>query len=82
MTETQNLSNADAGQTIEKKAAKPAPWLKLVLEIGPLVLFFFANSRPKLFEPLVSRVLPANLLAGENALLDTKTVACSRNFFT
>jgi intracellular septation protein len=77
MTEAQNFSNADARQTAEKKAvkpaAKPSPWLKLVLEVGPLVLFFFANSRPKLFEPLVSRVLPANLLAGENAGLFTAT---------
>ena len=33
--------------------AKPQlnPWLKLVLEIGPLALFFFANARFGLFTP-------------------------------
>ena len=34
------------------------PWLKPVLEIGPLALFVFANAKPKLFEPLAARVLP------------------------
>ncbi len=50
-----------------------APWLKFVLELGPLLLFFFANSRPKLFAPLVHPVLPDALLAGENAGLFTAT---------
>ena len=31
------------------------PLLKLALEIGPLILFFFANSRPALFMPLSAR---------------------------
>jgi intracellular septation protein len=35
------------------------PFLKLVLEMGPLVLFFFANSRPALFIPFVGPLLPA-----------------------
>src|SRR6478609_270866 len=40
-------------------AKKPLnPFLKLVLEMGPLVLFFFANSRPALFMPLVGPLLP------------------------
>jgi intracellular septation protein len=43
--------------TDEKK--KLNPLLKLVLEIGPLILFFFANSRPALFMPLVGPLLPA-----------------------
>ena len=34
------------------------PFLKLALEMGPLLLFFFANSRPQLFIPLVGPVLP------------------------
>ncbi|MGC1108467.1 MAG: septation protein IspZ, partial [Methylovirgula sp.] len=54
-------------------AAAPAPWLKLTLEIGPLILFFFANARPKLFAPFAARVLPADLLAGPNAGLFTAT---------
>lgn len=64
-------SSEPASQTLDKKTAKP--WLKPVLEIGPLLLFFFANARPKLFEPFVSLVLPAPLLAGENAGLFTAT---------
>jgi intracellular septation protein len=50
-----------------------SPVLKLVLEIGPLMLFFFANARPKLFAPLVGWALPAHLLAGPNAGLFTAT---------
>ena len=34
------------------------PFLKLALEMGPLLLFFFANSRPQLFIPLVGPLLP------------------------
>ena len=59
-------------------AAKPghalAPGLKLVLEMGPLALFFFANARPKLFEPLVAPFAPAALLTGDNAGLFTATL--------
>src|SRR6185295_12214146 len=40
----------------EKKQLNPA--LKLALEMGPLILFFFANSRPQLFIPLVGPLLP------------------------
>ena len=50
------------------------PWLKLALEMGPLALFFFANARPKLFEPLVSAFLTASILTGENAGLFTATL--------
>ena len=42
------------------------PFLKLVLEVGPLVLFFFANSRPALFMPLVGPLLP-QAASGEKA---------------
>jgi intracellular septation protein len=41
------------------------PALKLVLDLGPLVLFFLANSRPALFLPLVSPILPADIATGE-----------------
>jgi intracellular septation protein len=63
-------------ETTEKPAAtKPTtpPWLKMTLEIGPLILFFFANSRPKLFAPFAHLVLPPQLLVGENAGLFTAT---------
>jgi intracellular septation protein len=41
--------------------------LKLALELGPLLLFFFANSKPQLFHPLVAPFLPAELAGGEKA---------------
>jgi intracellular septation protein len=47
--------------------AKPRelnPVLKMVLDLGPLLLFFVANSRPGLFLPLVSAILPPEA-AGE-----------------
>jgi intracellular septation protein len=34
------------------------PLLKLALEMGPLILFFVANSRPALFMPFVAPLLP------------------------
>jgi intracellular septation protein len=45
-------------------AAPQNPLLKLVLEMGPLVVFFLANSRPELFRPLLRAVLPPALLEG------------------
>ena len=43
------------------------------VEFGPLALFFDANARPRLFEPLLARVLSPELLAGPNAALFTAT---------
>src|SRR2546421_4231970 len=45
------------------KAKKPQlnPVLRLVLDLGPLLLFFLATSRPALFLPLVSPILPADI---------------------
>jgi intracellular septation protein len=34
------------------------PFLKLALEMGPLILFFVANSRPALFTPFIGPLLP------------------------
>jgi intracellular septation protein len=42
------------------------PFLKLALEMGPLVLFFLANSKPQLFLPLVAPLLPAAIVNGEH----------------
>ncbi len=53
---------------------KPNPWVKFLLEMGPLLLFFFANSKPKLFEPLVAPFLPETILNGPSAGLFTATV--------
>jgi len=49
--------------------AKPqlSPGLKLLLDLGPLLLFFFANSRPELFAPLLRPFLSPALLTGEHA---------------
>jgi intracellular septation protein len=49
--------------------AKPqlSPGLKLALDLGPLLLFFFANSRPALFAPLLAPFLPPELLSGDHA---------------
>ena len=51
----------------DPNTAKPQlnPTLKLVLDLGPLVLFFLANSRPALFLPFVSPFLPADIASGE-----------------
>lgn len=61
------------GSGAANPAAKPPSWLKLGIEMGPLVLFFVANARPRLFEPLVAPFLPKPLLNGENAGLFTAT---------
>jgi len=53
---------------------KQKPWIKFLLEMGPLLLFFFANARPKIFEPLVGHVLPETILNGSSAGLFTATV--------
>jgi intracellular septation protein len=44
-----------------------SPGLKLALDLGPLVLFFFANAKPALFAPLLSPLLPAETLNGPHA---------------
>jgi intracellular septation protein len=49
--------------TTQKPQLNPA--LKLLLDLGPLVLFFLANSRPALFLPLVSPILPPDIASGE-----------------
>src|SRR5262245_15175701 len=50
-----------------------SPGLKLALDLGPLLLFFFAYLRPALFAPLLTPVLPAELLAGPHAGIFTAT---------
>jgi intracellular septation protein len=43
------------------------PLLKLALDLGPLLLFFFANGKPALFEPFVAPLIPAAVATGERA---------------
>ena len=52
---------------MNEKKPQLNPMLKIVLDLGPLVLFFVANSRPALFLPLVAPILPADLATGERA---------------
>lgn len=49
--------------------AKPqlSPGLRLLLDLGPLLVFFVANTRPALFTPLLAPLLPDALLTGERA---------------
>jgi len=58
----------------DARRAPVSPGLKLALDLGPLILFFVANARPKLFEPLVAPFVPTTLLSGENAGLFTATL--------
>ncbi len=51
------------------------PFLKLVLELGPLGVFFLANARPQLFAPLLGAVLPPDILTGQRAGIFAATVA-------
>jgi intracellular septation protein len=50
-------------------AAKPPEnaLLKLVLEMGPLLAFFFANSKPDWFRPLLAPLLPPALVTGSQS---------------
>ena len=43
------------------------PLLKLALDLGPLLLFFFANSKPALFEPWFAAIIPEAVAHGERA---------------
>ena len=47
--------------------AQPNPLLKLALDLGPLLLFFFANSKPALFEPWLRPIIPVAVATGERA---------------
>ncbi len=46
---------------------QPSPLVKIALDIGPLILFFFANARPALFEPLLRPIIPAAVATGDRA---------------
>jgi intracellular septation protein len=53
-------SRAMTAEKMPAKSERPQlnPWLKLALEMGPLILFFFANARPALFTPFIGPLLP------------------------
>jgi intracellular septation protein len=50
------------------------PWVKFTLELGPLALFFAANSKPALFRWLVNGVLPASLPPDKLGMLTSTAV--------
>ena len=50
------------------------PLLKLVLEMGPLVLFFLANSRPALFHGWSAPFLPEGIMPEKTAVLTSTGV--------
>ena len=50
------------------------PWVKFILELGPLALFFAANSKPGLFRWLVSGVLPQSLPPDKVGMLTSTAV--------
>jgi intracellular septation protein len=54
-------------QKTSSKKPQLHPGLKLVLDIGPLLLFFVANARPALFLPAIGPLLPASITSGERA---------------
>ncbi len=54
--------------------AAPNPIVKLLLELGPLALFFLANSRPSLFRWLVGPILPAGLPEDKAGMLTSTAV--------
>jgi intracellular septation protein len=60
--------------TPENGRKKVNPLLKLVLEMGPLVLFFLANSKPALFRWLVGGFFPESLPAEKVTMLTSTGV--------
>lgn len=61
-----------AAGTSERKALSPI--VKLLLELGPLALFFVANSRPALFHGLVGGLLPADFPSDKAGMLTATAV--------
>ena len=49
--------------------------LKLALEMGPLLVFFLANSKPDLFRPIFRSLLPSSLLDGPQGGIFVATAA-------
>ena len=56
------------------------PIVKLLLELGPLALFFAANSRPELFHGLVGGLLPADFPPEKKGMLTATAVLIPATF--
>src|SRR4029077_20547326 len=68
------MNKIQAHSAVQNRGKRGSPWLKFGVEMGPLILFFFANARPRLFEPVVAPFLPPPILNGPNAGLFTATL--------
>ncbi len=67
------MTNTEATGSPERRKTLN-PTLKLLLELGPLVLFFVANSRPGLFHGLVGGLLPADFPPDKAGMLTATAV--------
>jgi intracellular septation protein len=63
---------ATGSSASQRKALNPI--VKLLLELGPLALFFVANSRPALFHALVGGFLPADFPSDKAGMLTATAV--------
>ena len=61
MTDARETTTSATPAPVGRQVRKQNPALKLMLEMGPLVLFFIANSKPGLFSPFFAGVLPDGL---------------------
>jgi intracellular septation protein len=68
------MNKIETGVSGRTREQRPSPRLKIAVEMGPLILFFIANARPKLFAPMVAPFLPAQILNGSNGGLFTATL--------
>lgn len=69
-----NETRVRGAATKQSQGKRRSPWIKFVLEMGPLILFFVANAYPKMFAPVVAPFMPPSILTGSNAGLFTATV--------
>jgi intracellular septation protein len=67
------MSESVADQRGTAAGAERNALLKLALEMGPLLVFFLANSRPDWFAPLVGAFAPQSLMTHQSASLFVAT---------
>ena len=66
------MTNTPATAPAPRKALNP--WVKFALELGPLALFFAANTKPGLFRWLVNGFLPESLPSDKVGMLTSTAV--------
>lgn len=67
------MTHLSHNKTMTEKKELP-PLTKLLLEMGPLVLFFLANARPHLFTPWVAPLLPEGMANGQEGIFAATAV--------